>query len=589
MISKTLVVKTFESLKNLVNTSEIDELAINASSVLVQVFTSLTDPLWAIKIETVLREKFPDAMIVGTSSGGEIAHGQLFVHSTIVSITFFKEAKVKAFVIDASNGNEADLGKDLRCNIEHICTKIAGVLLLGTPLTMDVTKFLIGLSGLKDTYPIFGGGAGDYGAITKSLIFSNGKYLSKGAVAVVFMGDHIQIESYTYLGWKPISKEMVITEVDGLWVKKIDDKPTFHIYQQYLDIQNDDDFFLNVLEFPLMVKRDGVQYARVPKIANEDNALMFSADLKEGERVSIGYGNPNIIIDQATEVQSLMATFEPESIFLYSCICRRFLLQNDVDQETKPFETIAPTSGFYTYGEFEGTPSKIHMLNATMVAVGMKECNINKEYNQKLNILQVPQILEEVDPLAYKHSRIISRLIYFIRAVTDELEEANKKATRLSEIDYLTQTFNRIKANEIFERETKWSQRFGVEFSIILLDVDYFKEINDTYGHNIGDEFLVELVEIIKMQLRTTDMLIRWGGEEFIIAMPETGLAGAKVVAEKVRREIEQTLFPIVGQQTCSFGVCSYKKGEQIKEIIERADQALYEAKRSGRNKIVLK
>lgn len=589
MISKTLVVKTFESLKNLVNTSEIDELAINASSVLVQVFTSLTDPLWAIKIEAVLREKFPDATIVGTSSGGEIAHGQLFVHSTIVSITFFKETKVKAFVIDASNGNEADLGNDLCCTIENICTKIAGILLFGTPLTIDITKIIIGLSGLNGTYPIFGGGAGDYGSITKSLIFSNGEYLSKGAVAVVFMGDHIQIESYTYLGWKPLSKEMVITEMDGPWVKRIDDKPAFQIYQQYLDIQNDEDFFLNVLEFPLMVKRDGIQYARVPKIVNEDNALIFNADLKEGEIVSIGYGNPSIIIDQATEVQGLMAKFKPESIFLYSCICRRFLFQDDVDQETKPFEAIAPTSGFYTYGEFDGTPSKIHMLNATMVAVGMKEYNPNKEHNQEHDVFQAEQILEDVDPLAYKHSRIISRLIHFIKVVTDELEEANKKATRLAEIDYLTQTFNRVKANEILEREIKWCQRFDVEFSIILLDVDYFKEVNDTYGHNVGDEFLVELVKIIKAQIRNTDMLIRWGGEEFIIAMPATGLEGAKVIAERIRTEIERTLFSKAGHQTCSFGVCSYKKGEEIKEMVERADQALYIAKRSGRNRIISK
>lgn len=338
-----------------------------------------------------------------------------------------------------------------------------------------------------------------------------------------------------------------------------------------------------------MVKRNGSQYARVPKAVNEENALLFDADLQEGEAVLIGYGNPSIIIDRATKVQSLMAAFKPESIFLYSCICRRFLLQSDVDRETKPFESIAPTSGFYTYCEFNRAFNHINVLNATMVAVGMKEYDQSGELNQKHNKHSKAQVQDNTDPFAYKHSRIITRLINFIRAVTDDLEEANKKATRLAETDFLTQTYNRVKANKLLEEETNRCERFGCELSIILLDVDFFKKINDTYGHNVGDGFLVDLVKIIDSQIRATDMLIRWGGEEFLIAMPETGLDDAMIVAERIRSEIEQTLFDEVGHQTCSLGVSSYKNGEFIKEIVERADQALYRAKRSGRNRVISK
>lgn len=221
MITKTLVVNTIDTLKKLVNTGEIDSLATNASSVFIQIFTSLTDPFWADKIEAILRKKFIEAIIVGVSTGGEIAHGELFVNSTIVSITFFEKTNVKAFIIDATAGNESELGKQLYSSIENVCTKIAGVLLLATPLTMNISNFLTGFENSNGTYPVFGGGAGDYASMWQSLIFSNGKYLSKGVVAVVFMGDQIKIETHTYLGWQPLSKEMIITEMDGLWVKKL--------------------------------------------------------------------------------------------------------------------------------------------------------------------------------------------------------------------------------------------------------------------------------------------------------------------------------------------------------------------------------
>lgn len=113
--------------------------------------------------------------------------------------------------------------------------------------------------------------------------------------------------------------------------------------------------------------------------------------------------------------------------------------------------------------------------------------------------------------------------------------------------------------------------------------------MNDTYGHNLGDEILIQLVKLIALEIRTIDMLSRWGGEEFLIIMPMTASDGAKITAERIRTVVEQTEFTRGLRQTCSFGVTAYKKGESLETLIDRADKALYEAKIKGRNGVITK
>lgn len=586
MISKTIVVKTINDLKGFVNRSENNVLLKNASSVLVQIFTSDSDPKWAMKIEAVIRQKIPEALIVGASSMGEIAQGQLFIGSTVLSITFFKHTELHGYMVDASTDNLEALGENLGQRMANNDQKIAGVLLLATVSNINIAEFLKGFSNPKGNYPVFGGGAGNYNSAEEPLVFLNHEYSTKGLIAVAFIGDEITIEAHTYLGWQALTKKMVITETDGLWVKKIDGQPAVNVYQHYLNIQGDGDFFINVLEFPFLVKRDGIEYAKSPKSPNDEGAIKFFTYLKEGESFRIGYGNPSTIIEQAQLIQNRIENFNPESIFLYSCVGRRYLLQNEVNMETEPFEAIAPTFGFYTFGEFYGQANHVHMFNSTMVAVCMKEEDhpIDRSNHEKKVVIS-----NGSDPFATKHSQSISRLINFIKVVTEELEDATKEAQMLAERDYLTKAYNRMKAHEFMEYEMNRCHRYGSEFSIVMLDMDWFKKVNDTFGHNVGDEILIHLVKLIELEIRKIDVLSRWGGEEFLIIIPATGIEGAIVTAERIRAAVELTLFPRGIRQTCSFGATAYKEGETIEETIDRADKALYEAKQKGRNRVEVK
>lgn len=587
MISKNLVINSIEALNNWITSEEIKIQLDSAASIFVQIFSSNCDPKWMLTIESNLRPMMPQAIIAGTTTMGEIAKGKLFIQTTVVSLTFFDKARIQGFLIYNKGEREVELGVEFARKIETDCQQISGIMLYATPYTMNVSLFLEGFSSeRKGEYPVFGGGAGDYEAVQKPLIMLNGEYTSKGVLAVVFMSDNIQIDVRTYLGWQALSKEMVITESDGLWVKKIDNQPAFDVLNRYLDIQKDADFFYNVLEFPFLLKRDGIDYAMTPMEVNKENAIKFLMNINEGESVCMGYGNPAIIIEKANDIQNWIRAFNSEAIFLYSCICRRFLLQSEVDLETLPFETIAPTAGFYTYGEIVSQGNQVMLLNATMLAVSMKEGSGKKS---KLDTEIEIRKTDSRDPFASQHTRIITRLVNFIKVVTQELEDANEEAKKLAEQDYLTKTNNRMKAHAFIENEIERSKRYEIEFSIIMLDMDFFKKVNDTYGHNVGDEILIHLVKLLKLEIRKIDMLSRWGGEEFLIVMPLTDKESARSTAERIRAVVELSLFTKAIKQTCSFGVASYKKGESIEMLIDRADKALYEAKLKGRNCVVTK
>ncbi|MGL1862267.1 MAG: diguanylate cyclase [Pseudodesulfovibrio sp.] len=158
---------------------------------------------------------------------------------------------------------------------------------------------------------------------------------------------------------------------------------------------------------------------------------------------------------------------------------------------------------------------------------------------------------------------------------------------RIALFDPLTNLYNRRSFDSFFERELARSNRYGSHLSVILVDIDHFKKVNDTYGHPVGDDVLKRLAKILKESIRTSDMVCRWGGEEFVILMPETDLEAAAEKAESVRKSIEAYTFPKVGQLTASFGISYPLKDEAAMVLFERVDQALYQAKDTGRNRVV--
>jgi diguanylate cyclase (GGDEF)-like protein len=167
-----------------------------------------------------------------------------------------------------------------------------------------------------------------------------------------------------------------------------------------------------------------------------------------------------------------------------------------------------------------------------------------------------------------------------------ELEEQKKAFEVASTIDTLTRVSNRLKFDMILSQQIEMSKRYSHSFSLIMFDIDNFKKINDTYGHKVGDNILVELAFIVKNAMRKSDTFARWGGEEFAVILPQLRVKTAVKIAEKFRLKIENNVFEDDLKITCSFGVCEYKKAYDAVTLIECTDKKLYEAKHSGKNRV---
>jgi diguanylate cyclase (GGDEF)-like protein len=157
---------------------------------------------------------------------------------------------------------------------------------------------------------------------------------------------------------------------------------------------------------------------------------------------------------------------------------------------------------------------------------------------------------------------------------------------KLSITDQLTKLANRRRIDDILSSEINRFNRYGHPFSLLLLDVDHFKVINDTFGHDVGDTVLQGIAKIIAEGVRQIDMPGRWGGEEFLIICPETDRPGALALAELLRSRIANCKFSEVGNRTVSIGVATVMSGESSKDILRRVDKSLYQAKEAGRNQV---
>ena len=162
---------------------------------------------------------------------------------------------------------------------------------------------------------------------------------------------------------------------------------------------------------------------------------------------------------------------------------------------------------------------------------------------------------------------------------------SQKRLEELWMTDHLTGLHNRQSIDQLWEREIQRSVRYGDVFSIVLIDIDHFKRVNDNYGHLVGDELLFQFAQLLREVSRDTDHIGRWGGEEFIVLIPNTNLSSAVLMAEKIRESIDSFSFTTEGRITVSIGIATYRNGMNQDDLFSVADAALYRAKAQGRNR----
>ncbi len=179
-----------------------------------------------------------------------------------------------------------------------------------------------------------------------------------------------------------------------------------------------------------------------------------------------------------------------------------------------------------------------------------------------------------------------------IKMLQDELKKSNDLLKRLSNTDHLTQLYNRRYMMEVLEREFQRSQRKASPISMVIMDIDHFKRVNDQYGHQNGDLVLSTIARLAREDRRSYDVAVRYGGEEFVLVLPETSHDEATMVAERLREKVQQISFSGELRElrvSISMGVATYPASNlaTIEDLIREADAALYRAKQGGRNRVV--
>jgi len=375
-----------------------------------------------------------------------------------------------------------------------------------------------------------------------------------------------------------MGKKLTITKAKDNRVFTIDGRSAVDTYIYYLGEDIGEQLPYIGIEFPLIIQRDGLDIARAPIGREEDGSLIFAGNLHEGDEVRFGYGDIDAILGRTQTHVDKLFNVPVETIFIYSCMARRRFIPEAIEYETLVYNQIAPTNGFYTYGEFYCSPENKELLNQSMSLLALSESSTlsNKKVTLHSN---------------HKKSSTVHALSHLISVSTQEIDSIQKELKILASTDPMTKLYNRRYFTDISTNIFQIAKREQESLSIIMLDIDKFKNINDTFGHRTGDSVLIKLSKLLQKALRTSDVICRYGGEEFVVLLPQTDLDGSAVVAEEIRKKVEQTVLKIEKNSikfTISLGVSevNFEKEHSIEQTLNRADDAMYASKNSGRNRV---
>ncbi len=253
-------------------------------------------------------------------------------------------------------------------------------------------------------------------------------------------------------------------------------------------------------------------------------------------------------------------------------------------------ERLSSPSAFEAKGFFLNVVDAAQVpqtLRCWMFRFGDRVLLVGELPGDRIQFLQ-NELLELNNQLAVL-SREAARKGKELAKALEERNEAYRKMADMAFHDPLTHVANRRKLEETFYLEAERASRLGQPLTAVLMDIDHFKSVNDTYGHAMGDTVLKELARMISRQARPYDLVARYGGEEFLILMPGAGLEQGKAAAERFRSHVAAARIEgLPHAVTASFGVATLKPGEMPQTLFDRADKALYRAKAEGRNRVVV-
>lgn len=543
--------------------------------ILISIYTHWNKPETIREMTRLFCDAFPQAEIAGMTTAGGIENGRMHLRQTIVTIQFFEKSDVHAAIYDFSKESMSALGERALAD----CQKekdLSAVLLFLTQQYYDFEPFLTTLDKLSKDIPICGGYAHTYLQEDGIYVFTKDAILSCGILLITYAGA-VQVLTQSVMGWQPLGRTMTITAMDGpLVIRSLDHEPAAYFYQKYL---HSTDFEKSQLLFPLVRNAHQFRLAVLPLDAKSNGALQTNVFSHVGDQVQMAYGDPDQVILSSHKALDHIERFVPEGMLLLSCVTRRYFLKEDVNQILSAYGDFCVAPGGYVNGELIRIEGKTQTTNMTLVSVCFREGEAPIRNTPKKH--HTPVVLGEA-------LSTVQRLATFITETTKELAETQKQLSFAASHDSFTGLLNRGSIEKMLCRCHEDASARQLAFSALMIDLDTFKHINDTFGHNKGDEVIREVAAIMKRMIRPTDFAGRWGGDEFVIILPGTTLANARIVASRLQQAFQTIQLPDHSFLTASIGCTTASPDETEQTFYKRMDDALYLAKEGGRNRIIL-
>ncbi|MCR5288958.1 MAG: diguanylate cyclase [Treponema sp.] len=523
----------------------------------------------------------PDVMIYGMTSASATTSNITVPDKTVCTLILFEKSNYKIFHYNCHVQTTLTAGKKFLTDI-HDLPDLKGVLMMSSDIMLGPDDFIGEFEHSYPDVPIFGAVAASYSSNgDTSAVFIGDAVYDREILTIAFYGKELHIDTTYDLGWKAVGKEFVVTKSDahGI-VETIDNQPAVSIYVDYLGVETNTHFFGNVVSFPFIYKIGTKQVARIP-FNYEGTKLIFGQQIPEGTKASLSYAKSEYLLKETLKSANGMLSFAPDAILIFCCLSRRILMGDRLaDRECEYFQNVNENASWvYGYSEILCNHEAPGLLNGAFIAVAFREGPVKVDPHK---IPYVDSALGNAKPVLSSNDRLIS----FLEKTSADLRRSVDELSYLASHDQLTGILNRTFFNGVFKKNIEHMSDKDA-MGVLMLDIDHFKHINDTYGHNIGDVVLKQMVGVVSQNLPQSAAFSRWGGEEFMCIVPSSSKEDILALAQKLLTAVSSADYTPVPMVTVSIGVTLANHQSIRASVFRVVDEALYEAKNTGRNRVV--
>lgn len=481
-----------------------------------QIFSSILEKEKLEPVWNELERFFPDTPWFGNSTSGNIVDCSS-ASEIVVAATIF-EKPTSMFAIcqydmekDSLQGLSREILQFVKENPWVKCVEI-----FRTITSVSSSRLCEVLDELPKDIQVLGGVvcSPDISSSNSCVFSSVGGYDRSGLLVAFFGGEEFHIQTVKIRGWKPIGRNFMVTRAENNILYELGGMPAFEVYAKYLNIKNDENFFMNALDFPILYEYHGTTITRSPASSNPDGSLTMASDIEEASVVRLSYGEPQTILSSVYEASLEIKKFRPDVLQFIDCAARKaFWSQQEPTYELNPFKNMAPSLGFFSHGEFIREKDYVNQHNITLVVAAMREGDGHEaeKENPKPSELGSHKL-----PLASRMATFIRETSFELEEINSRLHAMNSQLQNIATTDALTGLENRLSFDELL-KQISGDDDGSTNWSMLMIDVNGLKYTNDTFGHPAGDALIIAAARSITNAFGADGKCFRIGGDEFVV------------------------------------------------------------------------